>query len=112
MAEGHGPSINFIVTTLCESQEPKHMRNKSKFTAKNVKDALITLEYADKEGNYKYSERGLLEFGHLRDIADKIIETFPESKSSSPESKSKKKRRRRRGKGNKSVKGGSRRRRN
>ena len=107
MAEGHGPSINFIVTTLCESQEPKHMRNKSKFTAKNVKDALITLEYADSEGNYKYSERALLEFGHLGHIADEIIKNFPESKSSS-ESKSKKKRRRR-GKGNKSVKGGSRR---
>ena len=111
MAEGHGPSINFIVTTLCESQEPKHMRNKSKFTAKNVKDALITLEYADSEGNYKYSERALLEFGHLRNIADQIIKTFPESKSSS-ESKSKKKRRRRSGKGNKSVKGGLHRRRN
>lgn len=111
MAEGYRPSINFIVTTLCESQDPKYTRYKSEFTAKNVKDALITLEYADSEGNYKYSERALLEFGHLGHIADEIIKCFKESKSSS-ESKSKKKRRRRRGKGNKSVKGGSRRRRN
>jgi hypothetical protein len=110
MAEGYAPSINDIVTAL--SEDPRYMRFKSKFTEKNVKDALITLEYADKEGNYKYSDRGLTEFGHLGHIANQIIKTFPESKSSSPESKSKKKRRRRRGKGNKSVKGGSRRRRN
>lgn len=99
MAEGHAPDTEFIVTTLCESKDPRHMRFKSKFTAKNVRDALLTLKYADKEGNYKYSERGLLEFGHLRDIANEIIKTFPEEESkSSSESKSKKKRRRRRGK--------------
>ena len=111
MAEGHAPSINFIVKTLCESQEPKHMRNKSKYTAKNVRDALIALNYADDEGNYKYSERGLLEFGHLRDIANEINKTFPEEESKSlSESKSKKKRRRRRRK--KTAKGGLRGRRN
>lgn len=111
MTEKVGPSINFIVKTLCESQDPKHMRFKSKFTEKNVRDAIITLKYADSEGNYKYSERGLLDFGHLRDIADKIIKTFPEEESKSlSESKSKKKRRRRRGK--KTAKGGLRGRRN
>jgi len=103
MAEGHAPDTEFIVTTLCESQNPRHMRFKSKFTKKNVRDALIALEYADDEGNYKYSERLFETYNHLGKIADKIIETFPE------ESKSKKKRRRRRKRGNKSVKGGLRR---
>ena len=101
MAEGYAPSINDIVKAL--SEDPRYMRFKSKFTEKNVRDAIITLKYADKEGNYNFSDRGMTEFGHLGKIADKIIETFPESKS-------KKKRRRRRGK--KTAKGGLRGRRN
>lgn len=110
MAEGHGPSINFIVTTLRESKDPQHMRFKSKFTEENVRKAIIELGYADKEGKYEYSDKAMHYFGHLGKIADQIIKTFPESKSSSEskssESKTKKKRRRRR---NKSAKGGLRR---
>ena len=114
MAEGSVPSVKFIAKTLSESPEEKHIRNKSKFTEENVRNAIIVLKYGDSAGNYEGSERAMHYFGHLGKIADQIIETVPESKSSSPESKlsspeskTKRKRRRRRGKG--SVKGGSRR---
>lgn len=106
MAEGSVPSVKFIAKTLSESPEEKHIRNKSKFTEENVRNAIKALKYGDSAGNYTGSEKAMHYFGHLGDIANQIIKSFPESKSSSPESKTKRKRRRR-GKG--SVKGGSRR---
>lgn len=113
MAEGFVPSVKFIAKTLSESPEEKHKQNKSKFTEENVRNAIKALNYDDLAGNYKYSEIAMLYDGHLGKIADQIIKSVTESKSSSPESKSSspesktKRKRRRRGKG--SVKGGSRR---
>ena len=101
MAEGYVPTIEFIAKTLRESPEEKHIRNKSKFTEENVRKAIIELGYADKEGKYNNSEMAMNYFGHLGLIADQIINSFPESKSSSggASSESKTKRKRRRGKG-------------
>lgn len=104
MAEGYGSTITDITNMLNGTP------SSNKFTEKDIRDAVIALGYADSEGNYKYSEMALLNFGHLREIQEHAIKSkSSESKSSeskSSESKTKKKRRRRRRKRSASSKAG------
>ena len=89
MAEGYGSTITDITNMLNGTP------SSNKFTEKDIRDAVIALGYADSEGNYKYSEMALLNFGHLREIQEHAIKS-KSSESKSSESKTKKKRRRRR----------------
>jgi hypothetical protein len=89
MAEGYEPTIRDITSMLNGTP------SSNKFTEKDIRDAVIALGYADSEGNYKYSDRGLLDFGHLNEIQSYAIKG-KSSESKSSERKTKKKRRRRR----------------
>jgi hypothetical protein len=94
MAEGYRPTITDITSMLNGTP------SSNKFTEKDIRDAVIALGYADSEGNYKYSEMALHNFGHLNEIQSYAIKgKLSKSKSSeskSSESKTKKRRRRRR----------------
>jgi hypothetical protein len=94
MAEGYRPTITDITSMLNGTP------SSNKFTEKDIRDAVIALGYADSEGNYKYSEMALHNFGHLNKIQSYAIKgKLSKSKSSeskSSESKTKKRRRRRR----------------
>ena len=89
MAEGYEPTITDITSMLNGTP------SSNKFTEKDIRDAVIALGYADSEGNYKYSEMALHNFGHLNEIQSYAIKG-KSSESKSSESKTKKKRRRRR----------------
>ena len=89
MAEGYGSTIKDITNMLNGTP------SSNKFTEKDIRDAVIALGYADSEGNYKYSEMALRNFGHLNEIQSYAIKG-KSSESKSSESKTKKKRRRRR----------------
>ena len=89
MAEGCRPTITDITSMLNGTP------SSNKFTEKDIRDAVIALGYADSEGNYKYSEMALHNFGHLNEIQSHARKG-KSSKSKSSESKTKKKRRRRR----------------
>ena len=99
MAEGYVSTITDITNMLNGTP------SSNKFTEKDIRDAVIALGYADSEGNYKYSEMALLNFGHLREIQEHAIKS-KSSESKSSESKTKKKRRRRRRKRSASSKVG------
>lgn len=94
MAEGYGSTIKDITNMLNGTP------SSNKFTEKDIRDAVIALGYANSEGNYKYSEMALLNFGHLNEIQSYAIKgkssKSKSSESKSSESKTKKKRRRRR----------------
>lgn len=94
MAEGYGSTITDITNML------NGTTSSNKFTEKDIRDAVIALGYANSEGNYKYSEMALLNFGHLREIQEHArkgkLSKSKSSESKSSESKTKKKRRRRR----------------
>ena len=94
MAEGYGSTITDITNMLNGTP------SSNKFTEKDIRDAVIALGYANSEGNYKYSEMALLNFGHLREIQEHARKgkssKSKSSESKSSESKTKKKRRRRR----------------
>jgi hypothetical protein len=94
MAEGYRPTITDITSMLNGTP------SSNKFTEKDIRDAVIALGYADSEGNYKYSEMALHNFGHLNEIQSHARKgkssKSKSSESKSSESKTKKRRRRRR----------------
>ena len=94
MAEGYGSTITDITNMLNGTP------SSNKFTEKDIRDAVIALGYADSEGNYKYSEMALHNFGHLNEIQSHArkgkLSKSKSSESKSSESKTKKRRRRRR----------------
>jgi hypothetical protein len=94
MAEGYRPTITDITSMLNGTP------SSNKFTEKDIRDAVIALGYADSEGNYKYSEMALHNFGHLNEIQSHArkgkLSKSKSSESKSFESKTKKRRRRRR----------------
>lgn len=94
MAEGYRPTITDITSMLNGTP------SSNKFTEKDIRDAVIALGYANSEGNYKYSEMALHNFGHLNEIQSYArkgkLSKSKSSESKSSESKTKKRRRRRR----------------